>query len=106
MNFNGPNADWLDGYVSLFHREFLANSGLYQSYAKFITGHALYCFLFDNVSSLSFDHVSRVRSAEARINLIFEAGNTNPNLTLILFTLTDEQIEIDHARNVEKAFIN
>ena len=106
VQYGGADSDWLEGYTSLLHREYLANSSIYQTYASFVTGHALYSFLLSNIGSLTFDHRNRTKSAEGRLNITFEAGNDNPNLTCILFTLTDSTAEIDASRIVQKGFIS
>lgn len=107
LNYTATNPDHLEGYVSLLQREYLANSGVYPTYENFPKGKAMYCFLLNQVTSLSFtNYKSRVQSAEGRINLTFEANNTNPNLSCIFFTLTDSQVNISSERQVSKGFVS
>ena len=106
LNYTGTNPDWTEGYQSLFQKEILANCGLYATYDSYVLGHTVYGFLLNNVPSLSHDHRSRVRSAEARLTLIFEPHNNNPNLSCLFFSLTDEIIEITSERAVTKGFVS
>lgn len=107
VNYTNTNPDWLEGYTSLLQREFLANSGIYPTYEDYIYGKTVYCFLLNNVTSLSFtNYKPRTRSAEGRLTLVFEPDNTNPNLSCLFFTLTDEQVRISSERQVSKGFIS
>ena len=107
LNYNGTHPDWTQGYISLLQKEFLANSGIYAKYADYIYGKTTYCFMFNDPRSLSFtNYKPRTRSAEGRLSLVFEAGNNNPNLSALFFSLTDEQVRISSERQVSKGFIS
>ena len=110
--FKGINVDMtseigkVEGYLSLCHHMLLSNSGILPTLSNYSDGYAIYLFDMGQYVSFDYDHQQKLRSGSGRINLTFSDTSKNENLSLIIFTLTDEVISISSDRLVSKGYVS
>ena len=96
----------VEGYLSLCHHMLLSNSGILPTLDNYADGYCYYLFDMGAYVSFDYDHQQKLRSGSGRLNLTFQDTTKNENLSLVIFTLTDEVISITADRLVSKGYIS
>ena len=96
--------DWTREYLALQDYQLKVDSGTMISYDLFKSHFAFYIFHMGRESSLANDHTSPKRAGSARLDVTFSSTSTNPALTLLLYTESDEIITIDQNRRVNRDY--
>ena len=110
--FKGINVDMtteigkVEGYLSLCHHTLLCNSGILPTLDNYGDGYCIFLFDMGQYISFDYDHQQKLRSGSGRLNLTFNDTSKNENLTLVIFTLTDEVITVSAERLVSKGYIS
>ena len=104
-NYDSTTApDWTREYLALQDYQLKVDSGTMISYDLFKSHFAFYIFHMGRESSLANDHTSPKRAGSARLDVTFSSSSTNPALTLLLYTESDEIITIDQNRRVNRDY--
>ena len=96
--------DWTREYLALQDYQLKVDAGTLISYDLFKKHFAFYIFHMGRESSLANDHTSPKRAGSARLDVTFAASSTNPALTLLLYTESDEIITLDQNRQVNRDY--
>ena len=95
----------VETYLSIAHDFLLSDHGLFQSFSDLST-HVWWSFDLGGYFNFNNDHMTKLRTGSGRISISFKESVKNENLTLLVFSLTDQVISISADRTVSKGYVS
>ena len=97
--------DYTGSYNALFsHTGFKSDQGTSITIEKYKTGFALYAFDFGRDNSMNCDHWNTKVTGSARLSFRFNAASNNPALVALVYSESNNILQINSQREVIRAF--
>ena len=97
--------DWTREYLALNNYLIKLDTGNLITYDMFKTGgYCLYVFHLGREFSVTNDHTTPKKSGVARLAATFASGSNNPALAMMMYTESNEEIQIDSQRKISRDY--